>query len=84
MKVFSSRELKQDLRRAKDAALQGPVFISERGRKAHVLLSIEQYEVLLRRARPVTEALAMPGLSEIDFEPKPYDFQIKSADLDER
>ncbi|MFT4256449.1 MAG: type II toxin-antitoxin system Phd/YefM family antitoxin [Pseudoxanthomonas sp.] len=68
--TLSSRELNQDVGRAKRAALQGPVFITDRGRPAHVLLSIEEYERLTGPRRTLAEALYMPGIEdiEIDFE----------------
>jgi len=41
--TFSSREFNQDTGRAKKAAANGPVFITDRGKPAHVLLSIKEY-----------------------------------------
>ena len=41
--TVSSREFNQDASRAKKATKDGPVFITDRGRPAHVLLSIEEY-----------------------------------------
>jgi antitoxin (DNA-binding transcriptional repressor) of toxin-antitoxin stability system len=41
---MSSREFNQDTSRAKKAAQAGPVFITDRGRPGHVLLTIEEYE----------------------------------------
>jgi prevent-host-death family protein len=41
--TLSSREFNQDAGRAKKAAKRGPVFITDRGRPAHVLLTIEEY-----------------------------------------
>jgi prevent-host-death family protein len=41
--TLSSREFNQDTSRAKKASLDGPVFITDRGKPAHVLLSIEEY-----------------------------------------
>ena len=38
--TLSSREFNQDSSRAKRAAQQGPVFITDRGHPAHVLLTI--------------------------------------------
>ena len=67
--TLSSRELNQDLGRAKRAALQGPVVITDRGRPAHVLLTFEQYQRLAGGPRSLAEALAMPGLSDIPLEP---------------
>lgn len=66
--TFSSREFNQDTSRAKKAASEGPVFITDRGRPAHVLLSIEEYQRLTGRCRNIVDALSMPGLSEIEVE----------------
>ncbi|MCL2660219.1 MAG: type II toxin-antitoxin system prevent-host-death family antitoxin [Acidobacteriaceae bacterium] len=41
--TLTSRELNQDVTRARQASEQGPVFITERGKPAYVLLSIEEY-----------------------------------------
>ena len=79
--TLSSREFNQDTSRAKKAASDGPVFITDRGRPAHVLLSIEEYQRLAGQRRSIVEALSMPGLSEIEVEfprsrqlPRPADF----------
>jgi prevent-host-death family protein len=40
----TSREFNQDTSGAKKAANDGPVIITDRGRPAHVLLSIEEYQ----------------------------------------
>ena len=44
--TVTSRELNRDVARAKRAAKAGPVFITDRGRHAHVLLSIVDYRRL--------------------------------------
>ncbi|MDA8391326.1 MAG: type II toxin-antitoxin system Phd/YefM family antitoxin [Actinomycetota bacterium] len=44
---ISSREFNQDTSRAKKAAVDGPVFITDRGKPAHVLLSFVDYQKLL-------------------------------------
>jgi prevent-host-death family protein len=44
---MTSREFNQDTGRAKKAAEKGPVFITDRGRPAHVLLTFDAYERLL-------------------------------------
>jgi prevent-host-death family protein len=70
MKIVSSREFNQDTSRIKKAASQGPVFITERGRPAHVLLSIEEYRKLLKDGSSLAERLGGPHpASEIEFEP---------------
>ncbi len=65
--TMSSREFNQDRGRAKKAALSGPVFITDRGRPAHVLLSIEEYERLLGKAGDIVDLLSMS--EDIEFEP---------------
>jgi prevent-host-death family protein len=66
--TLSSREFNQDTSRAKKAASEGPVFITDRGKPAHVLLSIEEYQRLTGKHRNNIDALAMPGLSDIEME----------------
>ena len=79
--TLSSRELNQDIGRAKKAAQKGPVFITDRGKPAHVLLTFEQYQRLTGKKRSLVEALAMPELSEIDFEPTAAAIRMKEPNL---
>ncbi len=79
--TVTSRELNQDIGRAKKAAKSGPVFITDRGKPAHVLLSIEDYRRLARQHRSLTEALSMPGLADIDFEPPRAGIESAKVDL---
>ena len=67
--TLTSREFNQDTGRAKNAASQGPVFITDRGKPAHVLLSIEMYYRLVGKRRSIVDALSMPGLADIPFDP---------------
>jgi prevent-host-death family protein len=66
--TLSSREFNQDTSRAKKAAANGPVFITDRGIPAHVLLSIEEYRRLTGGKRSMVDALSMPGLSDVEVE----------------
>ena len=69
--TLSSREFNQNTSRAKKAARKGPVFITDRGRPAHVFLTIEKYRELEGKKKKMTlsEALAMPNADLVDFEP---------------
>lgn len=67
--TLSSREFNQDASGAKKAARSGPVFITDRGRPAHVLLTIEEYQRVTRSQTSIVDLLAMPGVEDIDFEP---------------
>jgi prevent-host-death family protein len=66
---LSSREFNQDTSRAKRAAKKGPVFITDRGRPSHVLLTAEEYQRITNRQKSIAESLAMAEAAEIDFEP---------------
>jgi prevent-host-death family protein len=82
MTTMSSRELNQDIARAKREAKHAPVFITDRGKPMHVLLSIEDYLRLTGQRRTLGETLAMPGVAEIDFDPtRPRDLP-RTFDLD--
>ncbi len=67
--TLSSREFNQDARRAKKAALNGPVFITDRGKPTHVLLSIGEYLRITGQQVSIVDLLAMPAASDIEFEP---------------
>ncbi len=79
--TLSSREFNQDTARAKKAAEQGPVFITDRGRPAHVLLSIERYRELSGASASIVDLLAMPDAGDIDFEPPVAGRVFQPADL---
>ena len=67
--TVSSREFNHDVGRAKKAALRGPVFITDRGRPSHVLLSVEAYRALTARLPSIVDLLALPGAEDIEFDP---------------
>lgn len=79
--TISSREFNHDVTKAKKAALSGPVFITDRGNVAHVLLSAEEYRKLTGKQALITDLLAMPEAAEIDFEPVRADGVIKPEDF---
>lgn len=79
--TLSSRELNQDVTRAKKAAREGPVFITDRGRPAHVLLTIEEYRRITKQRRNIVDALAMPGAADVEFEPERINIGSQAADL---
>jgi prevent-host-death family protein len=79
--TLSSREFNQDTSRAKKAASDGPVFITDRGKPAHVLLSIEDYRRIVGQRRSLVEALSMPGLADIEFDPPPARDLARPADF---
>ena len=79
--TLSSREFNQDTSRAKKAASEGPVFITDRGRPAHVLLSIEEYRRIMGARRSIADALSLPESGDIEFEPPRIGIGLRPADL---
>lgn len=74
--TVSSREFNQDVSKAKREALKGPVFITDRGRPAHVLLSIEDYQKISDKEKSIVDLLTMPDAVDIDFEPPKFGNEI--------
>lgn len=81
--TLSSREFNQDASGAKKATRNGPVFITNRGRPSHVLLTIEEYRKLTGKGLSLAEAVGDPESADFDFDPprmsdkmgfKPVDF----------
>lgn len=70
MKIMtvSSREFNQDVSKLKKASLKGPIFITDRGHPAHVLLSIKDYQKLTKTQENIVEMLIMPDAASIEFE----------------
>lgn len=81
IKTLSSREFNQDTSGAKRAAKEGPVFITDRGVPAHVLLTIEEYQKLTGGGPNIIDLLTMPGVADIDFEPPRMNLVSKPADF---
>jgi prevent-host-death family protein len=81
VKTITSRQFNQDTSSAKKAARRGPVFITDRGRPAHVLMTIEDYHRLAGDTASLATALAQPGEADFEFNPPRLGSIVKSADL---
>lgn len=79
--TISSRAFNQDTSGAKKATKEGPVFITDRGRPAHVLLTIEDYHKLTGGSVSIVDMLAMPGTEDIDFLPQRAVLTPREVDL---
>lgn len=79
--TVSSRAFNQDASGAKKAADKGPVFITDRGRPAHVLLSIEEYRKLAGSSISIVDMLALPGVEDVEFDPPRAGRLFRSARL---
>jgi hypothetical protein len=81
--TLTSREFNQDVARAKRAAADGPVFVTDRGRPSLVLVTYEQWLQLSGASTSIAEALA--GSAEaaaLDLDISPDRTVAAGAELD--
>lgn len=79
--TISSREFNQDASGAKKASNDGPVFITDRGKPAHVLLSIEAYRKLSGSHKSLADVLIHEDADDFDFDPPRAGRLYRPADL---
>ena len=65
--TMSSRDFNHESSRAKRAALDGPVIITERGKPAHVLMSFDEYRRLTATSAKIADLLAMPDMADLEI-----------------
>ncbi len=85
MKTVTSRDFNQDVSSAKRASKKGPVFITDRGKPSHVLLSIEDYQALSASQQSLADAFSnLPAGANDDVEfPRVMSDTPRAADLDD-
>lgn len=66
MKVITSRDFNQDVSAAKRAARIEPVFVTDRGRATHVLMSVEAYRKITGQAETIVDLLAIAAPVTVD------------------
>lgn len=79
--ILSDLEFEGDAARARNAASRGPVFITDRGEPAHVLLSIADYRRLSGHNRGIADLLAMPDGADVELEITPRVERPRRVDL---
>jgi prevent-host-death family protein len=80
--TITSREFNQDVARAKRAAKEGPVIITDRGRPVYVLMRHEAYRRLSGQGPGIRTLLAHPESEDVTFDsprlgdgkPRPAEF----------
>jgi PHD/YefM family antitoxin component YafN of YafNO toxin-antitoxin module len=79
--TLSSREFGHNVSSAKNLARQAPVFITDRGDPAFVLMDIGEYRKLTTGKREVSLLEAMDGLPDSSaaahFEIEPLELQLR-------
>jgi len=68
MTTMTSREFNQDVGRAKRSSRLEPVFVTDRGKPSHVLMSYDLYRELTGQGQNIVELLAMRDDSDLEFD----------------
>jgi prevent-host-death family protein len=79
--TLSSRQFNQDTGKAKKAAQGGPVFITDRGKPTHVLLTFDAYRKMAGSLTKIADLLFMPGIEAIEIELPNHRDLARGADL---
>ena len=66
MKIVTSREFNQDVSQAKRFARIEPVFITDRGRPTHVLMSVDTFRQMSGQSESIVDLLALAAPGEVD------------------
>ena len=61
MKIVTAREFNQDISKSKRFAASEPVFVTDRGRPTHVLLSIAAYRHLSGERQSILDLVGAPA-----------------------
>ncbi len=78
--TLSSRAFNQDASGAKRLARRGPVFITDRGQPAHVLLTMKDYQRLTGDQITLMHALAQSDVLDFEFDPPRAGHLYRPAD----
>ena len=83
VKRMSAREFNQDTAGAKRAAKKGPVYVTDRGRAKHVLLTVAEYDrITTKPRRSIGDLLSDPAAAEVDFDPPRIGSIAREVDFD--
>ena len=82
--TLSSREFYQDAGRAKRAAEEGPVIITDRGEPSLVVLKYEDYQRLSGSARTLFDLIGQTDPeADFEFDPPKLDIALKIPTFDD-
>ncbi|MDP5278553.1 type II toxin-antitoxin system Phd/YefM family antitoxin [Sphingomonas sp. DG1-23] len=69
MRVIGSREFNQDVSAAKRLARLEPLFVTDRGKPTHVLMSIDAFRRMSGERESIVDLLALPGARDAALGP---------------
>ena len=83
MQTITARQLNNDLAAAKRASEGGPVVVTNRGRKSHVLMTWEEYERLAKKRKrgSIADRLHHKGWEHVDLPEPPPELPPRPIEL---
>lgn len=69
MSTMTSREVDRDVGAAPQTAAEGPLFITDNGETAYVLLPLREYRRLPAERNDLVDPLSMEDDSDLEVEP---------------
>ncbi|WP_340649293.1 type II toxin-antitoxin system Phd/YefM family antitoxin [Pseudoxanthomonas winnipegensis] len=83
IQTFTSRQYNQEPGTLKRAVAHGPVFVTNREVVELVLLTKRDYDQLIgaKPKRKLGDAMRMPGVADIEFEPVRSNVVMREVDL---
>lgn len=80
--TLSCKEFSQNFSSAAKAANDGPLFVTEQGETAFVLLNFTDYQRLIREHRNMAKLLSVPDVAaSVDFDPPRSQETARAADF---
>jgi prevent-host-death family protein len=79
--TITSREFNRSVSKVKKAARSAPVFITERGKLSHVLLSIAEYKKITEGYVKIADLLAVSAEDTLELEVPKRTETARAADL---
>lgn len=76
---MTARDVDRDVSAAKRSAASEPVFITDRGRPSHVLLTVEEHQRLVADRRSIVDRLSAED--DVDLETRPVNLRLSVPDL---
>jgi len=80
MQTMTSIMFNKNVSLAKRSSHNGPVFITDRGRIAYVLMRYEDY-IESTNQKNLAQLLACEESADIEFDPEPMNFHAKDVDF---
>jgi prevent-host-death family protein len=75
LSFMTSASFNQNPSKAKQAANDQPVVITDHGKPTHVLVTYEQFEANWQKSKTLAEALGDPNGMDLDFDPPRLSFE---------